>query len=154
MNHLGIDYGERRIGLAFADEVGVALPLAAAVEPDLQARLEHIATVIAQRRIGHLVVGYPYNMDGSVGFKAREVDSFIAHLEERFHLPVTRVDETLTSHEAESRRGKHRMGVKAEKKDRAKGSIDSCAAALILQDYLDSSAPPPSSDPDDAATLS
>jgi putative Holliday junction resolvase len=154
MNHLGIDYGERRIGLAFADEVGVALPLAAAVEPDSQARIEHIALVITERRIGHLVVGYPYNMDGSVGFKAREVDSFIAHLEERFHLPVTRVDETLTSHEVESRRGKHRRGVKAEKKDRAKGTVDSGAAALILQDYLDSSAPLPSSDPDDAAALS
>ncbi len=154
MNHLGIDYGERRIGLAYADEVGVALPLAAAVEPDAQARQEHIARVIAERRIGHLVVGYPYNMDGSVGFKAREVDAFIALLEERFHLPVDRVDETLTSHEVESRRGKHRRGVKAEKKDRAKGSVDSSAAALILQDYLDSSAPQLSSDPDDASAFS
>jgi putative holliday junction resolvase len=138
MNHLGLDYGEKRIGLAFGDGIGVAVPLDAAVEATPEERMTHIAQVVAQRRIAHLVVGYPYNMDGTVGFKAREVDVFIAALEQRVRLPVDRVDETLTSHEVESRAGKRRKGVKAEKKARARGTVDSSAAALILQDYLDS----------------
>ncbi|HNX05415.1 MAG TPA: Holliday junction resolvase RuvX [Opitutales bacterium] len=141
MNHLGIDYGEKRIGLSFGDDIGVAVPIPAAVEPVFEARMEHIAAVVKARRIGHLVVGYPYNMDGSIGFKAREVDDFIAKLEARFGLPVDRVDETLTSHAVESASKKGRKGVEAVRRDRARGTVDSGAAAIILQDYLDSHQP-------------
>jgi putative holliday junction resolvase len=137
MRCLGIDYGERRIGLAYGDELGVAVALAAAVQPTVDERMAAIGAVISARRIDQLVVGYPYNMDGSAGFKAREVDAFIAELERRFQLPVARVDERLTSHLAESawrqtaRRG-HRL-----RDIRDSGRIDSQAAAIILQDYLD-----------------
>ena len=100
MNFLAIDYGERRIGLAHGDsEIGIAMPVPAAVEPDFEGRLAHIAAEIKARRIGTLVVGYPVNMDGSVGFKAREVDAFIAQLEARFALPVVRTDERRDAHE-------------------------------------------------------
>ena len=82
MNYLGIDYGEKRIGLSTGDDdVRLAVPVPAAVEPTREARLAHIEREIQQRRIGELVVGYPFNMDGSVGFKAKEVDAFIAELE-------------------------------------------------------------------------
>ncbi len=142
MNYLGIDYGEKRIGLAFGDELGIAMPLRAAVHPSREARMEHIAKVVAQKRIGTLVVGYPYNFDGTVGFKAREVDAFIAELERSHGLPVVRVDETLTSVEAAGTTKKGRHNLEREKRHRASGEIDSRAAAIILQDYLDQNQPP------------
>ncbi len=132
VQYLGIDWGEKRIGLAYADEVGVALPLPAAVASTRKARMRQIEAVIAERRIEELVVGYPLNMNGSVGFKAREVDVFIMELEKRFKLPVHRIDERLSSHAVE-------QGLKGSRRkpDRKSGEIDSRAAALILQDFME-----------------
>jgi putative holliday junction resolvase len=132
---LGIDYGEKRIGLSFGDDLGLASPIPAAVEATKEARLNHIGEVIRQRRITALVIGHPLNMDGTAGFKAQEVERFVAVLEERFGLPVHLVDERLTSFEAE-RRLKRRKKVTRES-----GEIDSMAAALILQDFLDQKFP-------------
>ena len=137
MRFLGIDYGTKRVGLAHGDEVGVATPLPALVGADESVRWRKLGEVIKQRRITDLVLGYPYNMDGSVGFKAKEVDAFGAKLMTEFGLPVHLVDETLTSDEAESSIAKKdRRGV------RNSGLIDSRAACLILQDYLDQQFPP------------
>ncbi len=135
---LGIDYGEKRIGLAFGDDLGLASPLPAAVDKTKAARLECIQKHIRERRVTAIVIGYPYNMDGSVGFKAREVDHFVEILQKRFGLPVHRVDERLTSFEAETR-------LKSKKKavSRRSGEVDSLAAALILQDFLDQTFPAP-----------
>ncbi|MFP4166902.1 MAG: Holliday junction resolvase RuvX [Opitutales bacterium] len=134
MKYLGIDWGEKRIGLAYADEVGIATPLPAAVDRTKKERLARIARMVEERGIDALVVGYPLNMDGSAGFKAREVDAFIANLEKRFRLPVHRVDERLSSHAVEE-------GLRGRKKpDRRSGEIDSRAAALILQDFLEAEA--------------
>lgn len=137
MRCLGLDYGTKRIGLAHGDEVGVATPLPAVLEPAGEARWTKLAAVIQQRRITDLVVGFPYNMDGSVGFKAKEVEAFVAELKARFGLPVHLVDETLTSYAAENTiKKKDRRGV------RDSGLIDSRAAAIILQDFLDQRNPP------------
>ncbi len=137
MHCLGIDYGTKRVGLAHGDEIGVATPLPALVDTDEAARWQKLGEVIKQRRITDLVLGYPYNMDGSVGFKAKEVDAFAVKLRAKFGLPVHLVDETLTSSEAESSiPKKDRRGV------RDSGLIDSRAACLILQDYLDQKFPP------------
>lgn len=137
MRCLGIDYGTKRIGLAHGDEVGVATPLPAVIEAAGEARWQRIGEVIRARRITDLVVGFPFNMDGSVGFKAKEVEAFVAELKTRFGLPVHLVDETLTSYAAESSiRKKDRRGV------RDSGLIDSRAAAIILQDFLDQRNPP------------
>ena len=137
MHCLGIDYGTKRVGLAHGDEIGVATPLPALIDADETARWQKLGEVIKQRRITDLVLGYPYNMDGSVGFKAKEVDAFAAKLKAAFGLPVHLVDETLTSSEAESSIAKKdRRGV------RDSGLVDSRAACLILQDYLDQKIPP------------
>jgi putative Holliday junction resolvase len=137
MNTLGIDYGEKRIGLAFADAVGVPTPLPAAVAPRKADRFARIDHVIRERRVDRLVVGYPLNMDGSTGFKAREVDAFVAELEKRFRLPVHRVDERLSSHAVEQAlRGSRR------KPSRQSGAVDSAAATIILRDFLEAEAGP------------
>lgn len=137
MRLLGIDYGAKRIGLAHGEDVGVAAPLPAVTESEPAARWAKIGEVLKARRIDECVVGYPYNMDGSVGFKAKEVDAFVAELKARFGLPVHLVDETLTSYAAESSiKKKDRRAV------RESGLIDSRAAAIILQDFLDQRNPP------------
>lgn len=143
MNILGIDYGHKRVGLAYADtEIGVAVPIPAAVESDFDARLNHIAVEIQQRRIQKIVIGYPFNMDGTVGFKAKEVDEYIKILEERFNLPIERADERLSSFQAEQDRVamkfKSKKTVAGRQKYRRSGDIDSRAISLVLQEYLDS----------------
>ena len=137
MHYLGIDYGTKRVGLAHGDEIGVATPLPALVDPDEAARWQKLGEIIRLRCITDLVLGYPYNMDGSVGFKAKEVDAFAVKLTAQFGLPVHLVDETLTSSEAESSIPK-----KDRRSVRDSGLIDSRAACLILQDYLDQKLPP------------
>jgi putative holliday junction resolvase len=135
---LGIDYGARRIGLSFGDDLGVATPLPALTEPDPAKRWAALLTLIAQRRITELVIGYPLNMDHTAGFKAKEVDAFAARLRSEVNLPVHLVDERLTSYEAESTIAKSKR-----REVRASGIIDSRAATIILQDYLSQKLPPP-----------
>ena len=141
MRCLGIDYGTKRVGLAHGDDLGVATPLPALVEADPGARWTRLGAIIRERRISDLVVGYPYNLDGSAGFKAKEVDVFAARLREEFGLPVHLVDETLTSYAAEETVPK-----KARRDVRASGLVDSRAACLILQDFLDQRRPPTAPD--------
>ena len=131
MRFLGIDYGEKRIGLSFGDELGLATPLPAAVGRTKEERLAHIGKFIRERRVTELVVGWPLNMDGTVGFKAQEVERFVGILRERFGLPVHLADERLTSFEAEEGLRNRRRKV-----TRASGEVDSIAATLIFQDFL------------------
>jgi putative holliday junction resolvase len=131
MRILGIDYGERRIGLSYGDELGVAVPLPAAVASTPEARLEHVLAVARERRVTEFVVGYPYNMDGSAGFKTREVDAFIAQLSTSLPLPIHRVDERLST-----RAASEHLPKKRDDELRRSGKIDSMAACVILQDYL------------------
>jgi putative Holliday junction resolvase len=143
MKCLGIDYGERRIGLSFGDEIGVATPLPALIDADAEKRWAELGRIIRQRRITDLVLGYPLNMDETEGFKAKEVDAFAARLKAEFTLPVHLVDERLTSYEAESSIPKSKR-----REVRASGLIDSRAATIILQDFLEEnlSLPPPPED--------
>ena len=122
---LGIDYGTKRMGLAWADELGIALPLKTIPGVDSQGCWDELRQVVEERRVSRFVVGYPLHMDGSVGKRAKEVDQF----EDEFDLPVSKVDERLTSLAAEEALGK-----KAKPKD---GKIDATAASLILKDFLD-----------------
>ena len=140
MRLLGIDYGARRIGLSYGDDLGVATPLPALTEADEGKRWAALKALVMQRRATGLVLGYPLNMDGTAGFKAKEVDIFAARLRGECGLPVHLVDERLTSYEAESTIPKSKR-----REVRASGIIDSRAATLILQDYLNQKfgVPPP-----------
>ena len=131
MRCLGIVYGARRIGVAYGDELGVATPLPALTSADEGARWTALCALARERRATDLVLGYPYNMDGSVGFKAKEVDAFAARLRADLGLPVHLVDERLTSHEAEAS-----IPPSRRRAIRASGIVDSRAATIILQDYL------------------
>lgn len=144
MRFLGIDYGTRRVGLAYGDELGVATPLPALTDADPAQRWRELAAVLKNRRITELVLGHPLNMNGTVGFKAKEVEAFADRLRTEFGLPVHLVDERLTSHLAEAG-----MNQKELRAIRGQGIVDSRSAAIILQDYLDQRFPPglPEADP-------
>jgi putative Holliday junction resolvase len=136
MRCLGIDYGTKRIGLSYGDELGVATPLPALTDQDPAKRRAALAALVRQRRVTDLVIGLPLNMDDTAGPKAKEAEALAAQLRTEFGLPVHLVDERLTSYEAESSIPKaQRRAV------RASGVIDSRAATLILQDFLNQQFP-------------
>lgn len=140
MRFLGIDYGARRVGLSYGDELGVATPLPAITEADAAKRDAALAAIVKERRVTEIVLGHPLNMDDTAGPKAKEVEAYAVVLRQRFGLPVHLVDERLTSYEAES------TIAKSKRRDvRASGIIDSRAATLILQDFLNQKfgVPPP-----------
>ncbi len=142
MRCLGIDYGTRRIGLSYGDELGVATPLPALVEADPDRRWVALTAVLQQRKVTEIVVGHPLNMDDTAGPKAKEAEAFAARLRAEFGLPVHLIDERLTSYEAESSIPKSKR-----REVRASGLIDSRSATLILQDFLDQKLPAPEVDP-------
>ncbi len=145
MRCLGIDHGTRRIGLSYGDELGVATPLPALVDADPAKRWAALRDLIVRRRITDLVMGYPINMDDTIGPKAKQAEALAARLRRETSLPVHLIDERLTSYDAES------TMTRAQRRDvRASGIIDSRAATLILQDYLNQKvplAPPPGEEP-------
>lgn len=132
--YLGIDYGEKRVGLSFGDELGLAFPVEPATQETAEGRLEHLYEMIKARGVTRLVVGMPYHMNGSKGVKAREAEAFGRELARHFGLPVDFVDERLSSSEAKARMGSKYRDDPAFRKT---GKLDSAAATLILQDYLD-----------------
>lgn len=138
MRYIGIDLGTRRIGLAFGDELGVATPLPALTQAEAAERLAGLHKVIRDRRAEAIVLGHPLNMDDTAGPKAKEAEAFAERLRTETGLPVHLVDERLTSHEAEASIAKAKR-----RAVRASGIIDSRAATLILQDFLDQVVPLP-----------
>jgi putative Holliday junction resolvase len=132
MRFLGIDHGSRRIGLAYGDDIGVATPLPAIVSDDPSKQWAGLAAVLKVRRITEIVLGHPLNLDGSAGPKASEVEAFAKRLRSEFGLPVHLIDEGLTSYEAEST-----IPPSKRRAVRGSGLVDSRAATIILQDYLD-----------------
>lgn len=136
--YLGIDYGEKRIGLAHGDELGFAFPLPAAVEPELESRLLHITEELKRRRVTDLVVGYPLRLDGSRSPTTDRVDEFIEVLTQRFGLPIHRWDEALTSSAAAESLGHRKPRSRDERRAQVRtGEIDSKAAQILLQGFLD-----------------
>jgi putative holliday junction resolvase len=131
MRCLGIDHGTRRVGLSYGDDIGVATPLPALAFSDSVKQWAGIASALKERKITDIVLGHPLNMDGSSGPKAKEVEEFARKLQSEFGLPVHLVDERLTSYEAEST-----IEPSKRRAVRKSGLIDSRAATLILQDFL------------------
>ncbi len=133
MRILGIDYGERRVGLAISSPVGfIAQGLPTIERIDGTDYLDELADIITEKDVDEIVVGLPKNMDGSIGGKAEEVLVLVETLKSRFNLPVHTFDERLTTVRA------HRAmtGAKMSKKGKKK-RVDMIAAQFILQAYLD-----------------
>jgi putative Holliday junction resolvase len=137
MRVLGIDFGERRIGLAVSDPTGtLATPL-----PTLKRRAgkrppwKELMDIARTKGIGALVVGLPLNLEGEETDWCRSVREFGTTLSNRTGVPVHYVDERLTSVRAE--RTIRSLGLPRKKREQ-KDRIDAAAAVLILQHWLDS----------------
>jgi putative Holliday junction resolvase len=135
MNYLGIDYGTKRLGLSVGDDaLKFAVPIEAIPVTSWEKVAQKIAAIGNLRQIHKIVIGYPLNMDDTIGTKATEVDRFIHYLEQFTPIPIERIDERLTSENVGDLR---RRSATNRRNLRKSGAIDSAAAVLILQDYLD-----------------
>ena len=143
---LGIDLGERRIGLAVADQDGLsARPLTTISRARSLAPADDAATlarIVVEQGIAELVVGLPLEASGNEGPMAEAAAAWAKAVAETLGLHVTLRDERLSSHLAESRLGpmpRGRSGGPPSKtqRDRYRERVDREAAAIILQDELD-----------------
>ncbi len=130
---LGLDVGKKRIGVAGCDGTGlIATGLTTINCTSWAEDVRQLKNIIEEREVDILVIGLPYNLDGTIGFQAKQVQKFANKISRSLQIPIEYVDERLTSVEAESQ-------LKAQKKfsSRNKGAIDRRAAAIILQQWLD-----------------
>jgi putative Holliday junction resolvase len=130
---LGVDAGERRIGLALSDETRMlASPLQVLVRDDgLAPILDALLELVRNEAVTEMVVGLPLNANGTEGRQARRARDFARVAERVVGLPVTLWDERLSTREAEAI-------VRAQGgRTRSRTDIDAVAAAVILQDFLD-----------------
>ncbi len=134
MTLLGLDLGERRIGLALSDPLGItARPLSVLECVSLGEDVRAVGELVARHRAQAVVVGLPLSMDGAAGAAARRARRFARALGRALAVPVHLWDERLTTAQAE------RDLLAAGQRRTARRQIrDAVAAALILQSYLDS----------------
>jgi putative Holliday junction resolvase len=133
MRLLGLDIGEKRVGLAVSDPTGtVATPLKVLDADALKAGAAQLKALVDEYEVAGLVVGLPLGLDGEEGPQARLVRTAGVGLSRDLDLPVEFRDERLTS--VAARRSMRESGVAARE---ARGSVDMVAAALLLQGYLD-----------------
>lgn len=138
---IGIDFGERRVGVAVGETAtGLAHPVAAITQPSTEGRLAAIGRLVAQWHPAGFVVGQPKHADGTEHPVARMAARFARRLESRFRLPVAFVDETLSSAEAAQR-------IREAGGSGRKADVDAHAAAVILQSFLDQSRLPGGKEP-------
>lgn len=134
MRILGLDYGEKRIGVAICDELGLtAQGLPTIIRKTRKHDWEILERLIKDHNVEKIVIGYPVRLDGSEGIQCEKVNRFSALIEKTFGLPVEKWSETLTTKEAEEIL--RNSGVRWEKR---KKMVDKLAACIILQGYLDS----------------
>jgi len=136
MRILGLDVGERRIGIAVADErVRVALPVTVVERSDLPVDLDGIARLVQEQGAEAVVIGLPISLNGTLGPQAQAVKAFGQELSARLSLPIEYWDERLSTVEAE-----RRLASAGRRGPKARARRDAAAAAIVLQGYLDSQA--------------
>ncbi len=134
---LGLDVGERRIGVAISDPEGrLAVPLRILERRDEAADMEAIVELARSEGVDALVVGYPISLSGEAGPQARLVQAFARQLADVSGLPTELRDERLTSVQAERAPGPVRAA-RGRRGRRRRAPADDLAAAIILQSYLD-----------------
>lgn len=130
--YLGLDVGTKRIGVAVSDPLFItAQPVKTISRYPEQQSIEEINKLCKEYNVSLIVVGLPINMDGSIGFQAKDVQKFAGLIERKLGINIAFEDERLTSKDAE------RILIEQNKKpSRNKALIDVTSAAIILQEYL------------------
>jgi len=127
---LGLDVGEKRIGVAISDPTNTIAQPFVVVERD-GGEFSHISSIVKENDVGEIVVGYPKNMDGSAGPMAKKIEEFVGKISELVDVPIVFIDERLSTVEAE------RVMITADvSRKKRKKSIDKVAAAIILEGRL------------------
>jgi putative Holliday junction resolvase len=134
MRLMGIDYGDRQIGVAVSDELFLTAQGVTTLRNSGDERvLNDIAKLAEQYSVTEIVVGLPKNMNGTIGPRGKIAEAFAASVQETVRLPVTLWDERLTTMSAQ------RTLIEADvSRKKRKAVIDKMAAALILQNFMDS----------------
>lgn len=131
---MALDVGDVRIGVALGDPLGIiATPLTTIERKDIGTDLDAIQLIASDNEVSRIVVGIPYSMSGRKGEQAKATERFVKLLKASTETPVDTIDERLSSVQAEQMLRKS-----GRQPSREKGRIDSAAAAIILQAYLDS----------------
>ena len=129
--YLGIDHGEKRIGISISDVTGLIASSLMSIDAEVDV-LKKINLLIDEYKVAEIVVGFPKNMNNTIGEKAKTVLDFVEVLKKYVELPVHLWDERLTTKEAV------RVLIKADvSRKKRKKVIDGMAAQLILQGFLD-----------------
>lgn len=130
---LAMDIGERRVGLALSDELGMlAHPYKTIQWKGLDNFITLIKQIIAYENIDKLVIGIPYALNGGLSKKANEIKIISDHIKNQIDIEVIEIDERLTTKMA--MQALHAVGKKPSKN---RNTIDQVAAVYILQSYLD-----------------
>ncbi len=132
MRILALDHGDRRIGVAISDPLGIAAHGLPTIETDHSGgEIDRVCELVDEKDVERVVVGLPINMDGSEGDRARKARSFAKQLRRRLDVPVELSDERLTS--AQAHRELSREGASMNERGQR---VDRMAAQLILRRYM------------------
>ena len=132
MRIMAIDYGDAHTGIAISDQTGLLAGYTTTLHSRKQAAVvEGIRLLIGEYGVEELVLGYPKNMDGTLGPRAEKAEAFARVLEETFRLPVTLWDERRTTIDAHNI-----LAASGKNAKKRKQTVDAVAAALILEGYL------------------
>jgi len=142
MKFLGLDVGNRRVGVAFGDsELRLATPVDVVARASILQDTRSIGQFVHEYDAARLIVGLPRNMDGTRGAQAEAVTRYAGRIGEALNLPVIFWDERLTTVEATRRTqeaGAPRQTVSRSRRvKKSHVGLDAIAAAMILQDYMD-----------------
>ncbi len=133
MRILSVDLGQSRTGIAISDLGGIlASPVCTIEEKNIEILIEKIQQICTEKKVSKIVVGLPRNMDGSEGDSAKKARSFAETLQKNTGLSVVMLDErgtTITAH--------NYLNVTDTRGKKRKKIVDSVAATIILQNYLD-----------------
>ncbi len=134
MRFIGLDIGDRRIGVAFGDsELRMATPVDVITRVSFEQDAHAISNFVHEYDAWQIVVGLPRNMDGTQGPQADAVIAYAKNIAEAINIPLIFWDERLSTVEATRRT--QETGARGKKSRR---HLDALAAAVILQDFLDS----------------
>ena len=133
MRYLGLDLGSKTLGLAISDKTGLIASNYKTLRHDnnVDSIMEELISIIEKEKIDALVLGYPKNMNNTLGPRVKETEEFQEKLKQQCNLPIFLMDERLSTVAAEKV-----MLLNNTSRKKRKQKIDSVAATIILQSYL------------------
>lgn len=134
MRVLGIDYGEKRTGIAISDELElIASPLKTITETNMNNLITKLHSIIIENNVKKIIIGKPLNMNGSSGVRVQKTVEFADNLKEATNLEIEMIDERLTTVTATNILNESNFNGSKKRKN----IIDTLSAVIILQQYLE-----------------